>query len=317
MSADILEIAQDGRHLSLYRGFVKISQSGVELARVPLDGLEAMLISGHGITFSKNLLEALAERNILATLCGRNYQPVSLCLPTSGHYQSAGVLWDQMEATQPLKKRLWQSIIKQKILNQRLVLKHVKPKSTWLARLEMLEKKVASGDSDNKEAQAARLYWPELMGESFRRNKDLPGTNAMLNYGYTILRSAVARSLVSTGLHPALGIHHKNRLNAFCLADDLIEPFRPFVDFLVVQQETISEVEPQTLTPDLKRQLASVLEWSVNGDKGLTNLSSAISKSALSLRESFQNKKVNINLPELKPELIKNDSKTEGMGEWV
>ena len=317
MTSGILEVAKDKRHLSLYRGFVKISSSGDEIGRVPLANLEAVMLTGHGITLSKNLLAEFAHQKIITIVCGPNYQPVSLCIPASGHYQSAGILWDQIESSEPLKKRLWQSIIKAKIANQTAVLAQLKPDHNRLKRLQYMAQHVKSGDPENLEAQAARLYWPALLGKSFRRDTNGGGINSLLNYCYAVLRSSVARSLSAAGLHPALGVHHKNRNNAFCLADDLIEPYRPFADFLVSRLLKTLEGKIDELTPEIKRQLAGVLELYVQGQRGLTPIGNAIGASAISLRDSFTSKKNEIWLPDFEMEFLEHDTRSENLGERV
>ena len=189
----------------------------------------------------------------------------------------------QLDADEPLKKRLWQALVRAKIRQQGAVLERVGKAhpvhSTLLAR------QVRSGDPENIEAQAARRYWPLLMGENFRRDRQALGANAMLNYGYTLLRSGVARAVVSTGLHPSVGLHHSNRGNAMCLVDDLMEPFRPLVDFLVTR--LVASGETSVTTP-VKAELATILSIDVTTTRGTTPVSTCLERLTQSLASAFE-----------------------------
>ena len=166
MTGGVVEIAEDGRHLSVHRGFLKVSDSDRELGQVPLDDITALILSGPQITLSKTLMVELAERKAVIVTCGRNWHPVSFSLPFGAHYEAAGVLKDQIGASEPLKKRLWQQIVRAKISNQAIVLRRHAPDARAIGELDVLRRRVKSGDPENMEAQAARHYWPALMGRN-------------------------------------------------------------------------------------------------------------------------------------------------------
>ncbi|OLN24896.1 CRISPR-associated protein Cas1 [Desulfovibrio sp. DV] len=198
-----------------------------------------MLVSGHGVTYSNDLLAALAERAVPVVLCGSNMQPLSVLWPLSSHHLSGQRIKAQAEAGLPLRKRLWQSLVQVKILLQASNAELHEAKG---GHLRALAKSVKSGDPDNVEAEAARLYFKTCFGPDFRRDRDAPGINAQLNYGYTVLRAATARAVMLAGLHPAFGLHHCNARNSMPLVDDLMEPFRPVVDMLALRLQR-SEIE--------------------------------------------------------------------------
>jgi CRISPR-associated protein Cas1 len=198
----------------------------------------------------------------------------------------------QLAAEDSLCRRLWQVIVRAKIAQQAAVLERVgQPHGSF----DMLARKVRSGDPENIEAQAARRYWPLLMGEDFRRDRDSGGRNAMLNYGYTVLRAGTARAVVAAGLHPSIGLHHSNRGNPMSLVDDLMEPFRPLVDFLVVRLLKDGEAE---VTPSVKKSLALVLSLDVATARGTTPLSTCLERLAFSVAEAFESGKPVLDLPE-------------------
>lgn len=291
MPGRVVEIATDGRHLSVYRGFLVIEEHGRTVGRVPLDDLEAVIASARGVTFSANLVEALAERGVALVVCGRNLQAVALVLPVQGHHAQAGRIRDQLAADKPLTKRLWQALVRAKVANQGAALAHFGHPSGAFAALV---RAVRSGDPENVEAQAARRYWPLLMGDGFRRDREADGANALLNYGYAVLRGAAARAVLAAGLHPAVGIHHANRGNPMCLVDDLMEPFRPVVDVVVrhLLDEGVAEV-----TPASKRRLAAVLTMDLATARGITPVSTALVRLASSLAASFESGKPALDLP--------------------
>ncbi len=275
----IVDIATDGRHLSVLRGFMIVSQDREEVGRVPLDDIAAVIVHAHGITWSTNLVVALAERGALMVLCAANHAPVAVCLPLEGHHAQNAHFRAQWEAARPLCKQLWRRVVVAKIRWQAAILEaHGRDASAF----DFLARKVGSGDPENVEAQAARRYWPLLMGEDFRRDRAAEGANGLLNYGYTILRAAVARAIMGSGLFPALGIFHRNRYNAFPLADDLMEPYRPFIDEIVYRLYTNGHIQ---LTREVKGELLRILFVDTRFDKivrplevGLTFTTSSIAK---------------------------------------
>lgn len=197
----------------------------------------------------------------------------------------------QWAAGRPLCKQLWRRIVIAKIRNQAAILAVIGTRS---AGLEALAAKVRSGDPDNVEAQAARRYWPLLLGPAFRRDRAEEGANAMLNYGYTVVRAATARAVVAAGLHPTIGIHHRNRGNDMALADDLVEPFRPFVDACV---KRLTEMGENSVTAEVKRALANLLALDLPTSAGISPLSVCIQKLATSLARSFESGRTELELP--------------------
>ena len=293
MIGRIVEVASHGRHLALYHGFMRVmSKGGAEDGRVPLDDIGVLLCNARDLTYSNDLMTELARRGIAVVLCGENYLPAAWLWPLEGHHLQTLRMRCQMEASLPLRKRLWQALVRAKIEQQQNVLELLGISGSGL---DSLSKKVRSGDPDNVEAQAARRYWPLLFGSGFRRERFGPMPNTFLNYGYTVLRAATARAVVSAGLHPSLGIHHSNRGNAMCLVDDLVEPFRPFVDCTVFR---LAASGHEDLTVEAKRSLAEVLVMELATDRGVTPLQTCLERAAQSLAQSFETGKPALVLPQ-------------------
>jgi CRISPR-associated protein Cas1 len=282
----IVDIATDGLHLSAYRGFLVVSQDREEQGRVALDDIQAIIVHAHGVTWTTNLCVALAERGAVMVLCAANHAPVAIISAIDGHHAQAARVRAQWDAPRPLFKQLWQKIIAAKISMQASLLK-VQGRDEANA-LMVMARRVRSGDPDNLEAQAARKYWPALMGSEFRRDQDADGANALLNYGYTVMRSCVARSVIAAGLHPAIGLHHHSRLNGFALADDLVEPFRPLVDGLV--RRMIDE-GIDSVVPGAKQRLARLISHDLRLDGAISPVSVATQRLAQSLARCFEERK--------------------------
>tara|TARA_Y100000588_G_scaffold357583_1_gene414954 strand:+ start:188 stop:1096 length:909 start_codon:yes stop_codon:yes gene_type:complete len=298
MIGGLVEIAENGRHISTYRGFLKVSEQGNEIGRVPLDDITALILSAPQITLSKQAMVQLAERKAVIVTCGPNWHPISFTLPYGVHYESAGVLRDQIGASGPLKKRLWQQLVNSKIDNQIAILERHNADRKTIVDLGVLRRRVRSGDPDNMEAQAARQYWPALMGRTFRREREAGGINALLNYGYTVLRAATARAVCAQGLHPALGLHHGSRVNPFALVDDLMEPFRPMVDSIAH-----SGVGGETdLTVLKKRKLAAILQEDMLLNIGLSPVVNCLTRLAQSLTTSLSLGKPQLVIAEVRPQ---------------
>lgn len=288
----IIDIVSDGRHLSKDRGFMRVSERGAEASRIPLDQIAAVIVNAHGTTWTTSLLTELGNNCAPVVLCGPNHMPQSVLLPIKGHHSQGGRMRAQWEAKLPLLKQAWKRIVIAKIQSQAAALQAF---GEINAPLHALTKTVASGDPANIEAQAARIYWPIMMGSEFRRDRSADGANALLNYGYTVLRAAAARAVVSSGLHPTIGIHHKNRGNAFALADDLMEPFRPLVDAAVRGMLTRGL---ETIDTEAKGILVSLIALDLPIEGSLTPVSVALKKLAVSLARSFERGSVELVLPE-------------------
>ncbi|MCL1887111.1 MAG: type II CRISPR-associated endonuclease Cas1 [Betaproteobacteria bacterium] len=294
MIGRIVEIADDKRHLSLSRGFLVIQDTEgkwEKLGQVPLDDMTALIANAHGLSYTNNLLVALSERCIPFVLCAANHNVVGMLLPVDGNFQQAKRFDAQISAGLPLSKRLWADIVKAKLQQQAASLKAVNAPDIPLLSLV---RKVRSGDPDNMEAQGARRYWGLLFGRDFRRDKQADGINAMLNYGYTVLRAATARAVVAAGLHPTIGIHHSNESNAMRLVDDLMEPFRPMIDLKVWQLYRRGEKD---VTPENKRILVHTLYSDMQTNLGVTPMTVCIQKLAISLAQIFMGERKKLDLP--------------------
>lgn len=291
MVGRVVEVATDGRHLAVDRGFLTVTERGAEVGRVPLDDLAAVVANAHGLTYSNNLLVTLATRGVPVVLCGPNHRPAALVWPVDGHHAQAGRMSDQANASAPMKKRLWQQIVQAKILAQGAALAEV---GVEAGGFRLLARKVRAGDPDNVEAEAARRYWPLLFGPDFRRDKDGGGLNGLLNYGYAVLRAATARAVMAAGLHPSLGLMHANRGNALVLVDDLMEPFRPLVDREVhrLKNEAIVEV-----TIEAKTALARIMVIDLPVEEGLSPLMTCLDRLAGSLAKSYAGETDRLVLP--------------------
>ena len=291
MIGRVIEVASEGRHLARRRGLMTVSSNGVEDGRVPLDDIGVLLCNAQGLTYSNDLMTELARRGAAVVLCGDNYLPAAWLWPLEGHHVQALRMRCQLEASLPLRKRLWQALIKAKIAQQGNILELL---SITDGGLEDLRRRVRSGDPENVEAQAARRYWPRLFGTPFRRDRFGPMPNPLLNYGYTVLRAATARSIVSAGLHPSLGIHHSNRANSMCLVDDLMEPFRPLVDYTVAG---LVSHQREEMTIEVKKDLAEVLVMDLTTDRGITPLQTCLDRAAQSLAQSYETGQPSLVLP--------------------
>ncbi len=291
MVGRVVDLETDGRHLSLHRGFLVVNEGGEEVGRIGLDGIAAVVANAHGLTYSNHALVTLAERGIATVLCGSNYRPAAIVWPVDGHHAQAGRMADQARAGAPLKKRLWAQVVRAKILAQGATLAAV---GAPHGGFQLLSRKVRSGDPDNVEAEAARRYWPLLMGRDFRRDRDAGGTNGLLNYGYAVLRAGVSRAVMSAGLHPSLGLMHANRGNAMVLVDDLMEPFRPVVDLEVwrLVRDGIEEVDR-----DAKAALARVMILDLPTAAGMSPVTVCAQRLAQSLARAYAGEGDPLDLP--------------------
>jgi CRISP-associated protein Cas1 len=294
MIGRIVEIADDKRHLQVDRGFMMIRSTGSSaqhLGQVPLDDICAVIANAHGLSYTNNLLVALAERGAPFVLCGANHNVVGMLWPIEGNYHQSKRIENQISAGKPIHKRLWAEIVKAKLLQQAAALDAIDVTS---APLRHLAKNVRSGDPENTEAQGARKYWSLLLGDEFRRDQSAGGLNSLLNYGYTVLRAATARAVVAAGLHPSIGIHHSNDSNAMRLVDDLMEPFRPIIDLKVWQLTKKGNVE---ITPDTKRALVHTLYDDLRTDSGNTPVMVCLQRLCTSLAQVYTNERRNLDMP--------------------
>ncbi|HOF02316.1 MAG TPA: type II CRISPR-associated endonuclease Cas1 [Spirochaetota bacterium] len=222
----------------------------------PVEDIGFVVIDNRQISVSMSVLELLIENNVAVVFCDSAHNPKSLLLNLDGNHIQSEIFSNQINASEPLKKKLWKQTVEAKIDNQIRLLKKL---NKDYIKLYEYKNSVKSGDADNREAVAARVYWKRLFSDiEFKRDVGGEFPNCALNYGYAVVRSAVARSLTGSGLLPTLGIHHCNRYNAFCLADDIMEPFRPFVDE-AVYNISVERPDATELTSDMKKKLLEIL----------------------------------------------------------
>ena len=225
-----IELATPGTRLSVAQNQLVIERPGEPRSTRPLEDLGVVIIDDVRASYTQAALLALLEAGATVLVSGRNHLPVGMMLPLQAHHEQTERQRAQIAASAPLRKRIWQALVRAKVRQQAAVLAHFTGQEHGLERLAV---RVRSGDPENLEAQAAQRYWPRLFGERFRRGDSDNDINGVLNYGYAVLRAALARALVAAGLIVSLGVHHRNARNPFCLADDLFEPYRPFVDWRV------------------------------------------------------------------------------------
>lgn len=263
----------------------------------PIEDIGVVVLDNKQITITSGALEALLENNCAVITCDSKSMPVGLMLPLYGNTTQNERFRQQLSASVPLMKQLWQQTIKAKIYNQATLLNTCTNEEHKCMKIWATE--VKSGDSDNLEARAAAYYWKRLFPiEGFTRDRNGMPPNNLLNYGYAILRAVVARALVSSGLLPTLGIHHHNRYNAYCLADDIMEPYRPYVDQLVYNMIQTNP-DYHELNKSIKAQLLSVptLEVIIAGKR--SPLMVAVSQTTASLYKCFSGELRRIAYPEM------------------
>ena len=264
--------------------------------RVAIEDIGVIVIDHYQVSVTHAVLHKLLDNNAAVITCNDKHHPAGLLLNLDGHTQQSEKFKAQIEASEPLKKQLWQQTIKAKINNQSAVLSTWEIDNSYLKRYAQL---VLSGDTSNQEAQAARYYWKMLFNEEdpfFVRERFGEYPNNFLNYGYAILRATVARGLVSSGLLPTLGIHHRNKYNAYCLADDIMEPYRPYVDHLV--KVLMLETTEQELTTDIKRRLLNIPNIDLKIDGKDSPLMVGLQRTTASLAKCFEGETKKILYPE-------------------
>ena len=263
---------------------------------IPIEDLGVLLVDHPQVTITGGLLAGLLEKNVAVITCNSIHHPTGLFLTLDGGVIQSERFREQIESSAPLKKQLWAQTVSAKISNQAILLERL---GVEAANMHRWSKAVTSGDPKNLEARAAVFHWQNLFKwkiKGFIRERFGLPPNNILNYGYSLVRAAVARALVSTGLLPTLGIHHKNRYNAYCLADDIMEPYRPFVDELVCkimqEEDDISE-----LTPTLKKKLLALLTIDVKFEDRTSPLMIGLQRTTASLAECYGGEKRKILYP--------------------
>lgn len=287
MQTNIVEISSNNKELSVRRGFLCIKEHSEIVGEVPLDSICAVMATGQAILFTQNLLSALCENGIPLIVIGDNYNPIGILTPLVGQNRQMAVQQAQVDTSRPLEKQLWKTIVQEKIRNQSMVL----DKYGLINRIKNLPASVQSGDTSNIEGIAARMYFPALFGADFLRIHHHPGINSFLNYGYAILRGAIARLVVGAGLNPSYGIQHHNQLNPMCLVDDLMEPYRPIIDAIVYEIFDGTDDKNRQLTPDDKRLLSGVLEKELKTRAGYSSLVAIMQRDVWNFVNSLKEKK--------------------------
>lgn len=280
--------------LSVVNGQLAIRQD--KTVTLPIEDISALMIESPQVSITAYALSLLAQQGVTVYFADQHHLPVAQLLPMNQFSRQKKLLMLQFEMSKPLKKQLWQHIVRKKIYNQAkcLELLHRDGSETMY---EMAEQ-VRSGDTTNVEAAAAAYYFRHLFGDGFTRGQDSI-VNAMLNYGFAILRGSIARNLVVHGLEPCLGIHHHSELNQFNLADDLIEPYRPLVELYVAS--VLPELSQDELTPKLKQQLFNLTNYLVLQDGKRYRVMVSVEKCVEQLSESIQKGEDRLHLPELLP----------------
>ena len=264
---------------------------------VPIEDLGILVLEHQQITLTHYLLDKLVSANVAVITCNDTHHPTGLLMPLESNTLQSERFRAQIEASEPLKKQLWQQTVKAKISNQAAVIKKWEGKYNLLTSLAA---SVRSGDEGNNEAVAAAHYWQNLFPPSwnFYRKRDGTAPNNLLNYGYAIVRAGMARAITGAGLLPTLGIFHRNRYNAYCLADDMMEPYRPYVD-MVVRTIIHNTSAVATLTQELKVELLKIptLDVLIDGDK--SPLMVAMQRTAVSLARCYAGEQRKLLLPQM------------------
>lgn len=260
---------------------------------VPVEDIGFVVLENQQINITLPLLNALSNNNAAVIICGDNFMPNSMLMNLDSNTTQGEVYRSQIEASEPLKKGLWKQVVEAKIRNQAGLLNKLGKDGS---KLKPYYSNVKSGDSDNREGIAAKIYWNELFGEDFIRMRNGSSPNNLLNFGYTLLRAAVARALMGSGLFPAFGIFHRNRSNAFPLADDIMEPYRPFVDEIVFDLYAQGERE---LTKKVKENLIHMLYIDTKFGKIIHPLSVGLTHTTASLAKCFAGEIRKLSYPQL------------------
>ena len=284
----IIEIAEQSAFLNLNNNLLNIQLPNGQNVTVPIGEIQCLILANPAITITGALLAALAEAGAAVVVSDKNRLPIAMHLPLNGNYIQNERFRHQINAKLPLQKRLWQTIIQKKIWRQGELLQRLHGDDFGLLNLS---EKVRSGDPDNIESRAAVIYWKNFWKKSFHRNRDAEDSNMLLNYGYAVLRAITARACCAAGLHPTIGINHHNRYNAYCLADDLMEPFRTIVDAAAYQLNPENQFI-EILSQDMRRQLISALQEKISTPDGMWKISDLIQRSVNQVAESFQKEEV-------------------------
>jgi CRISPR-associated protein Cas1 len=281
-------------HTRLEQLVVDNKETG-EVRTLPVEDLGFVVLEHPQITFSQGIMRLFLEHNVAVIFCNEKYLPTGMLLNLDGHQLQTARFRAQLDASEPLKKNLWMQTVQYKIRNQAAVLNM---KGLDGQALLHKAKSVKSGDTTNEEAKAAAIYWPRLLGAGFTRERFGDSPNALLNYGYAILRAATARAIAGSGLHPTLGIFHRNQYNSFCLADDLMEPYRPYVDLLVLDYIAQHGLTNQ-VDLSAKQHLLGVLTMDARMDDRQRPLLLALSETTASVAACMEGERKQVKYPRI------------------
>lgn len=300
-----VEFATPGTRLSVAHRQLVVERPDMGKATLPIEDIGVVIVDDARASYTQAVFIELLAAGATVMVTGRDHLPAGLMLPLDAHHVQTERHRSQIAASEPVRKRIWQALVAAKIRQQGLILDHF---TRDHAGLIPMAKRVKSGDPDNLEAQAAQKYWPRLFGKDFRRDRGAEGINAALNYGYAVVRAAVARSVVAAGLIPSLGVFHKNRGNPFCLADDLFEPYRPYVDWRVKKLVLdLGGAQPDLDDRPTRAALLSLFNETVVVDGRRWPLLLAIQTSAASLARALTGGERTLALPEglpVNPDLL-------------
>jgi CRISPR-associated protein Cas1 len=271
-----------------------VIKSEIRESTIPIEDIGYIVIDHPEIYLSIPAMNLLIENNTAVIICNKNHLPNGLLLNLNSHHIQQEIFKNQINASAPLKKQLWQQTIVEKITNQGILLQKITSKNN---NFDFLASKVLSGDSSNMEGVAASFYWKVFFEQKFKRERFGEYPNNFLNYGYAILRAATARALSGSGLLNTLGIHHKSKYNAYALADDIMEPFRPIIDEKVA--EIMGNYDEQELNTQIKSELLQVLTRTVYFKEEKSPLIVALQKTASSLQQCYTGERKKINYPKL------------------
>jgi len=292
----ILEFSATPVFVRLRLGQMVIERDGQPETTLPLEDVAVIVVSHPQAVFTNAVYSEFLKLGGTVVLCDQHHNPAGLLLPLVGHSTQQERFEAQAAAPLPLKKRLWGQIVRAKVARQGAVLRAACGDDAGLGAMAL---RVRSGDTGNLEALAAQRYWPRLFGDpAFRRRRDGDGPNGLLNYGYAVLRAAVARAICASGLHPSLGLHHCNRYDAFCLADDLMEPFRPVVDAAILPIVRARGMNAP-VDREFKIEILSLLSGRFDANGERRTLFDWLSSSSSSLAHIYSGSRESLELPEL------------------
>jgi CRISPR-associated protein Cas1 len=299
-----VEFSTPGTRLTVANRQLVIERPDLPRATLPIEDLGVVIVDDRRATYTQAVFIELLAAGATVMVTGYDHLPAGMVLPLDAHHVQTERHRAQVEASEPTCKQAWRALISAKLAQQGCVLEHFNGADGGLLAMS---RRVRSGDPENLEAQGAQRYWPALFGKEFRRDREASGINAMLNYGYAVVRAATARAIVAAGLIPSLGVFHKHRANPFCLADDLLEPYRPFVDWRVKLFANEHGTETSMENRDARAALLSLFNETIRVGDRRSPLLLALHASAASLCRALTGEEKRLVLPEglpLGPELF-------------